>query len=97
MEIQVRYVGTTKTPVITYEVYTDGNRIGFVKMNASQMWQSVQWRHKHIGTFTDRAAATKAVIETYREYRKQCTKRQARTFEARAVKLKQLSKKGNSL
>src|SRR6267378_4476456 len=97
MKIQVRYSGTTKTPVITYEVFGDGNRIGFVKMNASQMWQAVQWRHLHIGTFKDRASATKVVVETYQEYRKRCTKRQARTFEARAVRLKQpLSQKQKS-
>jgi len=88
VKIQVRYRDTTKTPVVTYEVYADGLRIGFVKLDASRQWRAVQWVHRLIGHFMDRPPATKAVIETYVKFRKQCTKKQAQTFDTKAVRLK---------
>ncbi len=92
MKIQRIYIGTAKSAVATYEIYADGLRIGFVKIDkgeGKEIWHAVQWRHKHIGLFVDRSTAVKAVIEFYEAFRAKCTARQARTFESKAIKFHQ--------
>jgi hypothetical protein len=88
MQIQVRYAGTTKSAVASYEVYADGLRVGFVKVSTSPLWLAVNWVHRPIGEFVNRRTATTAVIRNYKDFRANCTKQRARRFEQHAVKWK---------
>jgi hypothetical protein len=86
MKIQVRYIGTTKTPVVNYEVYADGLRIGSVKMSGTD-WRAVNWRHSHIGEYLNRRDATAAVVVAYKIFRKKASSRNLKAFKEHAIRL----------
>lgn len=87
MKIQVRYRGTTKTPVITYQVFADGLRIGFVKMDKTGEWRAVDWVHRFIDTRPRRKDATNAVILNYEQFLETASRRNLKAFQEHAAQL----------
>jgi hypothetical protein len=87
VKIDVRYQGTSKTPVIKWEVFADGMRIGFVKMGKSREWQAVDWVHRFIDSRSTRKEATSAVIEHYKQYLETASRRNLKAFREHAVRL----------
>jgi hypothetical protein len=86
MKIQVRYSETTKKPVVNYEVFADGLRVGFVKLDKTGEWHAVNWRHAHIGTYSHRREATKAVIVTFQHFAETASKRNLKAFNDHAIR-----------
>lgn len=85
----IHYVGTTKTPVVNYEIYLDSFRIGFVRMrsvNGKDSWFALQWVGKHVGKFTDQNKAVKAVVKNYTLFREHSTKTKIKIFEQHAIR-----------
>ena len=87
MKIQVRHLSTTKA-AITYEVFADGYRIGFLKLRANKLWQVTDWIHRYVGAFRNRNFARKGLTEYYRTFREECTSAQAKAFEKHAIRCK---------
>ena len=87
MKIDVRYRETTKTPVTSYEIFADNMRIGFVKLDKSGEWRSVDWVHRLIGKRPSRKSATSAVIVHYKQYLENASRRNLKAFREHAIRL----------